>query len=152
MLTLAACAAGEPRPIAYDESSCAYCHMAIADRRFGTELVTAKGKVHEFDSIECLASYYLRHREDVRTAWVTDFARPGRLVRADSADYVGGGEARSPMALGLAAFASRADAARATGAGGEVLSWTDVLALVAHRGDDAHTAFHEQRGGSNAPR
>jgi copper chaperone NosL len=150
-VTLVACGRDEPRPIAYDEASCTYCHMGITDRRFGAELVTEKGKVHTFDSIECLASYYLKHRGAARSMWVTDFPRPGTLIRADSAHYVRGGEAQSPMGLGLVAYGESAAAARATARGGEAIGWGDVLALVERTRDDPH-ATHDASGGIDASR
>lgn len=142
----------EPRPIAYDEATCAYCHMGIADRRFGAQFVTTKGKVHSFDSIECLASYFLEHRDDARTAWVTDFARPGTLIRADTAHFVRGGPSRSPMALDLAAFGSPDTAAEAASRGGETMSWTGVLSLVEQSGGVEHTPAHGAHGTDDASR
>lgn len=142
----------EPRPIAYDEATCTYCHMAIADRRFGAQFVTTKGKVHSFDSIECLAWYFLEHREDGRSAWVTDFGRPGTMVRADTARFVRGGPSRSPMALGLAAFGSPDAAVAAAARGGETMSWTDVLALVEQSGGVEHGPAHDAHEVHDAPR
>ena len=151
-LALVACGRGEPRPIAYDEATCASCHMAITDRRFGAELVTDKGKVQTFDSIECLATFYARHRDVARSLWVTDYARPGTLVRADSAHYVRGGETRSPMALGVVAYADSSAAEQAIARGGERLRWTEVLALVERTGGTPHSAMHLMDGGTGASR
>jgi len=126
VLVLTACdTGGKPRPIAYDHESCAYCHMAIADRRLGAQLVSSKGKVHSFDSIECLASYVVEHQEDAGTAWVTDFARPGTLVRADAARF------------------ERA---------GDSLSWADVLAVAAGAGQSTHGAIRAIEGVNHAAR
>ena len=151
-LAVVACGPRAPRPIAYDEATCATCHMGITDRRFGAELVTDKGKVHTFDSIECLATYYVRHRDVARSVWVTDYTRPGTLVRADSAYFVRGGETQSPMALGLVAYGESAAAARAIARGGEQLRWSDVVALVERTGGTPHTAMHERDGGADASR
>ena len=142
----------EPRPIAYDEATCAYCHMGIADRRFGAQFVTTKGKVHSFDSIECLTSYFLEHREDAHAAWVTDFARPGTMIRADTARFVRGGPSRSPMALGLAAFASPDAADEAVSRGGERMTWTEVLALVEQSGGVEHAPAHGAHGTDDVSR
>ena len=148
---LVACAGdGKPRPIAYDQTNCAYCHMTIADRRFGAQFVSTKGKVHSFDSIECLAAYFVQHREDARAAWVTDFANPGTILRADTARFVRGGASRSPMALGLAAFGTSAAAAEAAAHGGEAMTWSEVLALVARSDGFTHTATHGASGEDDA--
>lgn len=122
VLLLGACAAAGPRPIAYDRDVCAFCRMTVGDPRYGAELVTARGKVYTFDSIECLASYYLANRATARSLWVTV---AGRLVPAESARFrraPRGAEGGSPMGLGLSAAAEGP------------LGWTDVLATVEQEG------------------
>ena len=88
-LLAAACAASaHPHPLAYDGSeTCAYCAMAITDRRSAAQLVSPTGKAYAFDSPECLASWYvaLPPSERAGSLWVTDDAVPGRLVAADTA-------------------------------------------------------------------
>jgi copper chaperone NosL len=121
-LLLGACAAPGPRPIAYDRDVCAFCSMTVSDPRYGAELITVKGKVHTFDSIECLASYYLTSRATTRSLWVTD---AGRLVPAERARFrraAPDAEGNSPMGLGLSAAA------------GGTLGWADVLAMVEREG------------------
>ena len=133
---LAACARG-PRPIAYGSDACGYCRMVISDQRYGAELMTAKGKVYTFDSIECLASYSLQRRPtgSADSAWVTDFEHPGTLVPAAAAWYLRAPGPSSPMGKGLTAFAPDADtAALRRSFGGEPMRWTDVLALVEREG------------------
>ena len=121
-LLLGACAPAGPRPLAYDHDACAFCRMTVGDPRYGAELVTVKGKVHTFDSIECLASYYLANRATARSVWVTD---DGRLVPAEQARFrraVPGAEGGSPMGLGLGV------------ASDGTLRWGDVLAMVEREG------------------
>ena len=138
-LLLGACAAGGPEPIAYGRDACDYCRMVISDARYGAELVTAKGKVRRFDSIECLAAYYLQVRAEgqVRSLWVTDFARPGTLVPAADAQYVRAAGPGSPMGMGLTALGPQADGAarrRVAGDDASPMRWPDVLALVEREG------------------
>ena len=131
---LAACAPNGPRAIAYGEESCGYCRMTITDPRFGTEARTSTGRVHTFDSIECLAAYV--HAADssrLREVWVSDFERPGTLVAADSATFwrVGGGV--SPMGKGLVATRNGRRPAGIADAG-PPLRWSAVVELVAREG------------------
>ena len=165
-LAAVACAAPEPRPIQYGSEECGYCRMTIGDERYGAQLVTTTGKVHTFDSVECLASYYLAQddRAAVRSVWVSDFQRHGTFVRAEEARFVRGGAQHSPMGLGLTAFAPTSDGASpARELGGEPMDWPAVLALVARetvatggvhdheaqtREGGADAATH---GGSDAP-
>jgi copper chaperone NosL len=125
VLLLAACASATPRPIAYEQDVCGFCRMTVGDPRFGAELVTTKGRVHTFDSVECLASYYLANRANARSLWVTDAGRPGTLVPVEQARFhraEPAAEGGSPMGLGLRAAADG------------TLRWADVLALVEREG------------------
>jgi nitrous oxidase accessory protein len=131
-LLLSACDAG-PQPIRIGEDRCAFCVMGIAEATFASELVTRRGRVHTFDSIECLAAYVETRLEegDLRSAWVTDYREPPRLIEATTAAYLRGDAVRSPMGLGLAAFASAA--ARDSvlrDSGGDAMDWDGVRALV----------------------
>lgn len=96
--------------------------MTVSDPRFAAELVTVKGRIYTFDSIECLASYYLANQSTARSLWVTDATTPGILIPAESARYARGGAEAPAGAMGLAL--------RATADGS--LSWSDVLALAEH--------------------
>ncbi|HET7622195.1 MAG TPA: nitrous oxide reductase accessory protein NosL [Gemmatimonadaceae bacterium] len=134
-LLLAACSRG-PVPIAYDEDGCDYCRMQISDPRFGGELITRTGKVHKFDSIECLASFYaaLQDSATVRSLWVSDYRKPGTLIPAREALYVHHEGPGSPMGRGLLALRGDANAAGAVAPVGDTLGWSAVLKLVSREG------------------
>jgi copper chaperone NosL len=133
--TLLACASSGPKPIALGREACDYCRMVVDDPRFAGEAVTARGKVHVFDSVECLASYAAHAPTEHITLWVSDYRNPGTWLPAERAVYVRGGGRRSPMGAGLAAFVPESDAAvlRAE-TGGETLTWREVVALAARAG------------------
>ena len=136
-LGAAGCGPRGPQPIAYGQDQCGYCRMTISDERFGSELVTRRGRVHKFDSVECLANYYLAQHgsEPAHSLWVTDYARPGEFVSADSAHFVQGERVSSPMGMGLLAVSTPAEAERlAREHAGRRLSWEQVLETVARAG------------------
>ena len=143
MLAAAGCASAEARPIDYGAESCGYCRMTISDARFGAEAVTAKGKTHTFDSIECLASFVLAQDAAPAGVWVSDYNRPGTFVAADSAEFRRlTGAAGSPMGKGLVAT-RRGEAPRgATTDGAAPAAWRDVLALVKAEGMESHAGAH----------
>lgn len=149
---LVACARG-PQPIAIGSDACETCRMTISDARFGAELVTTKGKVRKFDSVECLAAYYLTAEAQgaVRSVWVTDFRHPGTFVPAEEAKFVrakGSAEISSPMGAGLFAFAPDADvAAEARQLGGTAMTWSDVVALA--RAGDGVSERHDAAMSAN---
>ncbi len=126
----AGCRSSEPRALVAGEDTCAYCRMSITDERFGAQVVTGTGKIHTFDSIECLAGFVVTLASETRVAgvYVTDFADPGTFVAAEQAVYIIDGHVDSPMGRRLIGFAADADttALRAT-YGGRVLSWPAVL-------------------------
>lgn len=135
---LAACAATEPRPIAYGRDECAYCRMVVSDSRFAAALLTAKGRTVVFDSIECLASYYAqqqgdRGRDGVQSLWVSDYDLPGHLIAARRARFVRLEGPASPMGKGFAAFRSDG-AARRMAEGAATSGWDEVLAVVGREG------------------
>ena len=113
LVLFAACGPAKPEPIAYDADQCGYCRMQISDRRFGAELLTRHGRAVNFDSIDCLLSFYKQaaSANDVGSVWVSDFRHPGTLIDATSASFVELGAERAPMGRGWAAVASAADAA-----------------------------------------
>lgn len=134
-LLLVACSSG-PAPIAYDQDGCDFCRMQISDPRYGGELITRTGKVHKFDSIECLASFYagLRDSASVRSLWVSDYLEPETLMPAREALYIHHRGPGSPMGRGFLAL--RAGSAATTGSvrAGDTLSWTRVVDMVGREG------------------
>jgi copper chaperone NosL len=133
-VAVAACGAAGPRAMTYDGSeSCDYCRMAITDARFGTQLITTTGRTLRFDSIECLASYYVQARAagTVASVWVSDVRHPRTFVAADEARFVRRpGAAGSPMGLGLVAFGVDANEAALHREFGELMTWPEVVELV----------------------
>ena len=106
--------------------------MAIADVRFGAEVAMRAGRIHTFDSIECLAAFYgsLSRTAEVRGIWVADFTT-ARMVPADSAVFLRSDSLRSPMGRHYAAFAPGTSASALTRRyGGDVLRWVDVVERV----------------------
>ncbi len=135
LLALAACGAPGPREVVLHEDTCGYCRMEVADARFAAEAITATGRIHVFDSVECLAGY-ARGAEpgSLGSLWVTDFERPGSFTAAADAGYLVESDLRGPMGSAVA-FATP-ESARAAQArfGGRVIAWAALLA------DSARTA------------
>ena len=128
-----ACGAPGPRDIAYNSDACDYCRMTISDERFAGQFITRKGKVHAFDSIECLAAFYIGGTSPVERGhvWVADFANPGHWVAAERAVFARAETRRSPMGLDIMAFHADADtAAIRRDMKASIMRWPDVLELV----------------------
>jgi len=128
-----ACSTAGPRAIDYTHDTCDYCRMTISDERFGGQFITSKGKVHVFDSIECLAAFYLVNgtSADGEQVWVTDYAKPGRWLQAESAVFAHGNIRQSPMGLNVASFGADADTATIRrDLNATIMRWSAVLELV----------------------
>lgn len=123
-----------PEPINYGKDECEYCRMMITDNKYGSEIVTDKGKIYKFDSIECLIEFALEKNiiGDInQTFLVTNFANPGNLMDTRTAEYVHNDNFRSPMGLNVSAFGSESEAQKFLSEnGGRELNWFDVIELV----------------------
>jgi len=127
----------DPEPINYGHDECEFCRMQISDNRYGTELVTDKGKVYKFDSIECLIEFAIVKNligDENQKFLVTDFATPESFIDAANAFYVQNDNFRSPMGLNVAAFESEVSRQKFVAeSGGSLLNWVDIIELVKQR-------------------
>lgn len=132
LVLLMACAA-EPEPIRYGRDNCYACKMTLSDRRFGAEVVSAKGKVFKFDDVNCLAGFLksgFLPKDQQALVLVVSHAQPEKLIDARKAAFVYSAELRSPMRSDLAAFPSRAEAETvAKQVAGRVLTFEEALSM-----------------------
>ena len=102
--------------------------------KYGAELVTEKGKVYKFDSIECLIKYSLNKNligDQNHLMLISDFSKPGELVDARKSFYIHNNNFRSPMGLNVSAFMVESEQLKFIKENsGEKLSWIDVIELV----------------------
>lgn len=127
-LAMSGCGGAGPRPVVTGEEQCHYCRMEVTDARFAAEVVTRTGRVHVFDSPECLAGYARGAAPGtVRVLWVTDAEHPGTFVEAERAGYLLDASLHGPMGRATA-FATLAAARDAQSRyGGTVADWHTVL-------------------------
>lgn len=133
LLIISACG-NDPEPINFGEDNCAHCKMMITDEKYGAELVTDKGKIFKYDSIECLLEQLNKNifREDqIGSMWVIDFNNPRTLIDAKTAYYTQNDEFRSPMGLNVQAFGNFNDFEKFFNEnGGDKLTWDELLNLA----------------------
>lgn len=136
IITLASCGS-EPEPINYGHDECEFCRMLVTDNKYGAELVTDKGKIYKFDSIECMIEFSLVKNtlgDTNNKLLITGFDNPDNLVDARNSVYVKNDKFRSPMGLNVTAFNSEEQAQKFISEnGGEKLSWVEVIELVKQR-------------------
>ncbi|TAL67061.1 MAG: hypothetical protein EPN82_15930 [Bacteroidetes bacterium] len=124
----------EPEPIDYGKDNCSYCKMSIVEKQFGTELITKKGKIDKFDSIECLAAFLESggtNKDDIQSCWITDYFHPGSFINAGESFYLRSENLRSPMGEFLSGYSNINDAKRSMNQhGGNILKWDEVKLMV----------------------
>lgn len=125
-----ACAVQGPRPVVLGADACSHCHMTVSDPRYVAQLVTTTGKVLIYDDAGCLAAALrdgVVEADRVGSLWVTSLLEPGTLLAATDAWFVQSGAIHSPMASGLAALPTAAQAdSMAAALGGQVLRWDAI--------------------------
>jgi nitrous oxidase accessory protein len=146
VVALQACSAA-PRPLVAGGDACDYCRMSVSDVRFGGELQVKNGRLYTFDSIECLASFYLgaAGRDDVRGVWVADYSA-SKLIAVDSAVFVQASLVQSPMGRSLIALAAPTSVTQLAQYGGRTMIWLDVVQFVRSQQVVPITASHEHAG------
>lgn len=133
-LGLAACGISGPVPLKWGEESCRHCHMTLADRRFGAEIITTHGRALAYDDAGCAAEAIAEGEvaaTEVREVFVVDYTHPDQLVAADSATFIRSPNFLTPMGSGVAATATAVAAeGLAADLHGTLLHWSDVVALA----------------------
>lgn len=124
----------EPEALRYGTDACHTCKMTLMDHKFGTEIVTEKGKVYKFDDFNCMIGFinsgYLSD-EIISYYLVIDYAQPEKLIPAEEAFYLQSDNIRSPMGGGIAAFETEAAREKYnTELKGNALSWSEVSTKV----------------------
>jgi len=136
ILTITSCGS-KPEPINYGHDECEFCRMLVTDNKYGAELVTDKGKIYKFDSIECMIEFSLVKNtlgDTNNKLLITDFDNPDNFIDARNSVYVMNDKFRSPMGLNVTAFNSEEQAQKFISEnGGEKISWVEVIELVKQR-------------------
>lgn len=113
-------------PIHTGADHCEACRMTIMDARFGGEVITAKGRIYKFDSIDCLLGYYGAHKSEVKQVLVSDFVHPGKLINASEAHFVTAA-VNGPMGSKTVAAQDVQDAKRLSSNKSGASKWADLV-------------------------
>ena len=130
LIAQCACTVNE-KPIEYGTDECQYCKMIIMDHRYGSEMVTEKGKVYVFDAAECLIEY-LHNNDDIRSSakhlLITPYTNPNELSDAKSATYLVSGQMPSPIGAYLTSFSDHNIAEQyQKEKGGDLYTWHEIF-------------------------
>ena len=111
---------------------CAYCRMAISEKRYAAEAVDSEGNVYKFDNAACMARFVTgrQMRSHVAAYYVTDYQTRSWLD-ARQAVYAKSPAIPSPMASGLAAFRDNPQAQKfAAGLQGQTIAFEDLWTSI----------------------
>ena len=103
----------ETEPINYGIDNCTFCKMTIMDKKFGTELVTLKGKVFKFDDLSCMSKYMKTadlHEADCKHVVVSSYNKPEAFLDLKEAFFIQSENLPSPMLGNIVAFESKSSA------------------------------------------
>ncbi len=117
-------------PFKYGTDSCYTCKMGIMDPKFGSELVTKKGKVFKFDDIGCMVRFMKSgtiDQSELSQVLVVNYKTENDLLDVNSCTFVVGQDIKSPMNFNAAAFTD-AEAANNFGIqnGRKILDWKTI--------------------------
>jgi len=103
--------------------------MTISDARFGTQLQTKKGRVYNFDDVQCMISFVKESnvkKQEVSAYYLPDYVS-NKLLPAEQMLYLKSEELKSPMRGNIAAFEKTEDLEKTKAElGGTTLSWDDL--------------------------
>ena len=111
---------------------CAWCKMAISEKRYTAEVIDSAGNVYKFDSAACMVHYVREHnlRATAAAYFIADYESRAWLD-ARKASHVASDAIPSPMASGLASFGTPARAAEfAAARHGNVIAFEDLWTAV----------------------
>ncbi len=112
LLSFSSCTAG-PEPFALGKDVCDECRMTIMDAKFGSEVITKKGKVYKFDDAHCLVKFLkagkVKETEINQTVFI-NYTDGKNFVDVNKASFVTSPQLKSPMNSNTAAFADRTEA------------------------------------------
>ena len=112
LMVTAGCQKASLLPVDLEESDmCNWCKMAISEKRYASEAIDNDGNIYKFDNATCLTRFVAARNLRGRIAkyYIADYGARS-WVDASAAAYARSAEIPGPMASGLAAFASKANA------------------------------------------
>lgn len=120
----------ESQPINYGSDMCEFCRMSIVDQRFGSEIVTQKGKVYKFDAVECMVNYLDERVEDeskLKYILTNTLDAPGELIDVQECRFLRSKNMPSPMGMFINPFKDNTLAIRNQEENsGAILDWTTL--------------------------
>lgn len=124
----------QPEPLKVGTDICHLCKMGIADTKFGSEIITKKGKVYKFDDIGCMINFMKMgsvEQKDIDQTVAVNYEKQNDFLDVNNAVLIISPKTKSPMNSNAAAFATKEAAARyIDGTTGKIISWNELYNQV----------------------
>ena len=105
--------------------------MGVVNLNYNSQILTKKGRRYNFDSIECLFSYWNQNEDKVEKVWVKNYLNSQDWLEVENAKFLKAEKLPSPMAANLSSYRSLEDAEKnLTIYGGSILSREDVMHFI----------------------
>ena len=105
--------------------------MTIVDKRHAAQLVSDKGKIYNFDAIECMIPFMEKNDHSFSFILVNDLQDPGSLVDAADCTFIISEEIPSPMGAYLSATSDKIKADHIIEEqGGRLFSWEEIQTVI----------------------
>lgn len=138
ILLLAACQSAALKPVELlPEDMCAFCKMALSEKKYAAEFITRDGDAFKFDDLGCMVDYIAgkKNRDQIAAFFVADFESK-EWLNAETAHFVSSAKFQTPMSGGIVAFSDRSKAeAAAAASGGRLLSFAEVISRAGKAGE-----------------
>lgn len=137
------CSQKAPIEIQSGQEECIHCKMKIVDLKFNAQLQTSKGKIHHFDSIECLIDWLEQNKNiEIKNAWVKDYLT-GEWIEYQKAYYLASKNLPSPMGAFLSGYKSKEEVEKIKQEKeGQILQYNDLVNYLKELRKDESSSHH----------
>ncbi|WP_422858469.1 nitrous oxide reductase accessory protein NosL [Flagellimonas sp. S174] len=135
-----------PEPIVYGETSCNFCSMTVVDKQHAAQLVTAKGKVFNFDALECMINYLSEVEvQEIGLLLTNTYHQPEVLTEVQNCTFLISEGIPSPMGAYLTAFQTVGEAQTALAEHhGELFTWEELRVRFEKNPDISHNHVYHK--------
>jgi copper chaperone NosL len=123
----------QPEPFKVGTDICHLCKMGIVDTKFGSEIITDKGKIFKFDDMGCMIRFMKAggvEQKNISQTVVINYEKQNDFIDVNKAVLLKSEITKSPMGFDLAAFSSKEAATKIGGANGKIFSWNELYNQV----------------------
>jgi copper chaperone NosL len=116
----------QPEPLKIGSDVCHLCKMGVADPKFGSEIITDKGKLYKFDDVGCMIRFMKTdeiEKKNISRTVVVNYEKPNDFIDTDKAVLIISESTKSPMGFNIGAFSTRESVMKIEG---KIFSWNEL--------------------------